>query len=86
MIGFKSDPLMSEKCEGGLQKTLSGESGAFCFDQVAMNMLLFSNCNYLYLFYHFTFYGQILMFSGVSVPKAVHAQTSILFEVDIMKI
>ena len=23
MIGFKSDPLMSEKCEGGIQKTLS---------------------------------------------------------------
>ena len=45
---------MSEKCEGGLQKTLSGESGAFCFDQVAMNMLLFSNCNYTcFIILHF---------------------------------
>ena len=64
----------------GLQKTQNGESGAFCFDQSSCYEHVIILKLQLDLFYHFTFYDQILMFTGVSVPKAVraHAQTSIL--------
>ena len=56
MIGFKSDPLMSEKCEGMVFKRHRMEKVVLSvlINQVAMNMLLFSNCNWTcFIILHF---------------------------------